>query len=43
MGGKGLSVSKIVPYTDKTPIVLPSIFSERHSLVDELESLLKAN
>lgn len=40
MGGKGLSVCKIVPYTDKTPIVLPTICSERCTLVDELESLL---
>ena len=43
MGEKGLSACKIVPYTDKTPIILPTICSKRCILEDELESLLKTN
>lgn len=43
MGEKGLSACKIVPYTDKTPILLPTICSKRCILEDELESLLKTN
>ena len=41
MGEKGFSACKIIPYIDKTPISLPRLCSDRHSLIDELETLLK--
>lgn len=43
MGEKGFSACKIIPYIDKTPISLPRLCSDRHSLIDELETLLKTN